>query len=97
LLLAGSGSDAIGLINRGAKRAGKRSAGNPHAAFEVAGAGDGVTDDSKRARRGKPRTQPREVLRATAPVFDPTRSGVKSIFPLCMTQRGDFGSSGSGM
>ena len=74
-----SGSDAIGFINLGAKCAGKRSAGNPHAAFEEAGAGDGATDGPKRARRGKPRIQPREVLRATAPVLDPTNFGISAV------------------
>lgn len=33
----------IGLITLGTKQAGKRSAGNPHAPFERAGAGNGVT------------------------------------------------------
>ncbi len=33
----------IGIIKLGAKCAGKRRAGNPHAAFEVAGAGNGST------------------------------------------------------
>jgi hypothetical protein len=53
-----SGSDRIGLINLVAKCAGARSAGNPHAACEVAGAGNGATDPATRARRGKPRIQP---------------------------------------
>ena len=53
-----SGSDRIGLINLVAKCAGARSAGNPHAACEVAGTGNGATDMAKRARRGKPRIQP---------------------------------------
>ncbi len=53
-----SGSDRISLINPVAKCAGARSAGNPHAACEVAGAGNGATDTAKRARRGKPRIQP---------------------------------------
>ncbi len=48
----------IGLINLVAKCAGARSAGNPHAACEVAGTGNGATDMAKRARRGKPRIQP---------------------------------------
>jgi hypothetical protein len=64
----------IGPITLDAKCAGKRSAGKPHAAFEAAGIGDGATDNPTRARRGKPRTQPRGVLRATAPVLDPTNS-----------------------
>ena len=45
-----------------------------HAACEVAGAGNGATEVSKRARRGKPRIRPRDVLRATAPAPDPTRA-----------------------
>ncbi len=53
-----SGSERISLINLVAKCAGARSAGNPHAACEVAGAGNGATDKAKRARRGKPRIQP---------------------------------------
>ena len=57
-----SGSDRIGHINRAAKCAGARSEGNPHAACEVAGAGNGVTDTATRARRGKPRIQPSQVL-----------------------------------
>ncbi len=43
-----------------------------HAACEVAGAGNGATDVPKRARRGKPRIRPRDILRATAPAPDPT-------------------------
>jgi len=53
-----SGSDQIGPINLVAKCAGARSEENPHAACEVAGAGNGATDTAKRARRGKPRIQP---------------------------------------
>ena len=55
-----SDSDRIGPINLAAKCAGARSAGNPHAACEVAGAGNGATELAKRARRGKPRTRPSE-------------------------------------
>ena len=51
-----SGSDRIGRINLVAKCAGARSEGNPHAACEVAGAGNGATDTAKRARRGNPDT-----------------------------------------
>ncbi len=39
----GSGAVAVGHITRAVKSAGKRSAGNPHAPFEVAGAGTGLT------------------------------------------------------
>ncbi len=56
--IAESGPARIGLINHVAKCAGARSEGNPHAACEVAGAGNGATDTAKRARRGKPRIQP---------------------------------------
>ena len=65
----------IGLITLDEKCAGARSAGNPHAACEAEGTGNGVTDHPTRARRGKPRTQPSAVLRATAPVLDPTAIG----------------------
>ncbi len=37
-----------------------------------AGAGNGTTEHPKRARRGKPWTQPRAILRVTAPVLYPT-------------------------
>jgi hypothetical protein len=50
----------IGPITFDAKCAGARSAGNPHAACDVAGAGNGVTDLSIRARRGKPWIQTSE-------------------------------------
>ena len=49
----------IGLITLGAKRAGECSAGNPHAAFDEAGAGNGVTVGPTRARMGKPGRQTR--------------------------------------
>ncbi len=65
-------SGTIGLITLDVKRAGARTAGNPHAACEVAGIGNGITDVPTRARWGKPRIQTREVLRITAPVLDPT-------------------------
>jgi hypothetical protein len=50
----------IGPITFDAKCAGARSAGNPHAACDVAGAGNGVTDLSIWARRGKPWIQTSE-------------------------------------
>ncbi len=52
----------MSLITFDAKCAGARSAGNPHAACDVAGAGNGATDDPSRARRGKPWTQTRGLL-----------------------------------
>ena len=39
---AESAPSPIGLITLGAKRTGKLSAGNPHAGFDVAGAGNGA-------------------------------------------------------
>ena len=65
-------SPSIGLITLETKCAGARSAGNPHAACDVAGAGNGATAIPKRARRWKRRTQPRSCLRVTAPALDPT-------------------------
>ena len=70
--LAESGSSLIGPINLDTKSTGARSGGNPHAACEAAGIGNGITDYPTRARRGKPRIQTRGVLRITAPVLDPT-------------------------
>ena len=52
----------IGLITLFVNCAGARSAGNLHAACEVAGAGNGATDDSTRARRRKLRIQTRVFL-----------------------------------
>src|SRR5262249_13811157 len=59
--------------------AGARSAGNPHAACDAAGTGDGITVAPTRARRGKPRLQPRSGLRITAPVPDPTAAAAAGI------------------
>ena len=39
----GKGKASPGYINLGAKRSGERSAGNPHATFDEAGAGDDLT------------------------------------------------------
>ena len=52
----------IGLINLEVKCAGARSAGDPHAACDVEGVGNGTTDYPSRARRGEPRIQTRVVL-----------------------------------
>ena len=43
LALAESSSSVIGRITLDEKCAGKRSAGNPHAAFDEAGTGNGAT------------------------------------------------------
>ncbi len=52
-------SSTIGFITLGTKRSGERCVGNPHAAFDVEGAGNGVTVRSTRARTGKPGRQTR--------------------------------------
>ena len=49
------GEGCVGLITLDVNGAGARSVVNPHAACDAAGAGDGITATSKRARRGKPR------------------------------------------
>src|SRR5271166_3903577 len=59
-------------ITLGAKRAGERSARNPHATFDVAGAGDGLTVTLMRHSHGKPGGTDRRHLRSTAPAPDPT-------------------------
>ncbi len=72
--VADSGANVISLINLEMKCAGTRSAGNPHAACEVAGAGNGTTNIPSRARRGKPRIQTRDVLsgyRASSRPYQP--------------------------
>src|SRR5215468_10271204 len=56
----GSRTSASGPITLEVKCAGARSAGNPHATCDVAGAGNGATATPKRARRGKPRIQAKE-------------------------------------
>jgi hypothetical protein len=56
------------------KCAGARSAGNPHATYDVAGTGNGATATPKRARRGKPRIQAKEKStghRASARPYQP--------------------------
>jgi|GEM_PF-5907070 len=54
------------------KATGERNAGNPHVAFEVAGAGNGMMDDPKRARNRKRGNKQRVYLHIAAPVLDPT-------------------------
>src|ERR1700760_1176632 len=75
LLRLCSRSTLIGPITLDVKCAGARSAGNPHATCDVAGAGNGATAIPKRARRGKPRIQAKEEPtghRASArPYLDP--------------------------
>lgn len=60
----------IGPINLDEKLSGKRSAGNPHAAFEVAGAGNVTKGVGLRtaAKAADKTPDPKE----SAPVLDPT-------------------------
>ncbi len=75
-------SGAIGPINLDAKCAGKRSAGNPHAAFEAAGTGNGPTVYPTRARTGKPwiqtRDRPEGHRASPRPYVRPAKAGVFS-------------------
>ena len=61
---------SIGRITLEVMCAGVRSAANPHATCEVAGAGNGIMETSKRARRVKPWIQTRRFVSTTAPVLD---------------------------
>lgn len=56
------------------KLAGKRSAGNPHAAFDEAGIGNGVDDplEGDTRPKGENRLGLTRSITATAPVLDPT-------------------------
>src|SRR3990170_991820 len=73
--LAESAPSLIGLITLGAKRAGKRSAGKPHAPFDEAGAGNGPTVGLVRHSQRKRGATDRPGLRGTAPDLDPTTEG----------------------
>jgi hypothetical protein len=77
--MADSGSSAIGLINLDMKETGKPSAGNLHAGFDVAGAGNQLTVWLMRHSQRKRRATDRPNLRGVAPVLDPTceRLGVR--------------------
>ena len=58
------------------KPTGKRSAGNPHAAFDAAGAGNGAMGRTEAPAYGESRRQ--QLLpgpTATAPALDPTTEG----------------------
>jgi hypothetical protein len=63
-------SGAIGPINLDEKLLGKRSAGNPHAAFGEAGAGN-VTKGAGLRTAAKAADNP-PVPKVSAPVLDPT-------------------------
>ena len=65
-----SGPNVIGPITLGEKCAGKRSAGNPHAAFDVAGAGNVTTGAGLRPTAKAVDGPPDPTVRA--PALDPT-------------------------
>ena len=54
---AESAPGLIGHITLGAKRAGVRRAGNPHAAYDVAGAGNGTMERTEAPAEGESRRQ----------------------------------------
>src|SRR3954471_5112112 len=62
-----------GPITLGAKRAGKPGAGEPHAGFDVAGAGDGTMGAGLRPEAKAEDEPPDPTVRA--PVLDPTGEG----------------------
>jgi len=65
------------------KLAGKRSAGNPHAAFDEAGVGNGVDDplEGDTRPKGEKRFGLTRSRTATAPVLDPTCEKLRVKFP----------------
>ena len=63
---------SIGHITLRRKCAGARSAGKPHAACDVAGAGNGLTVRLARHSHRKRGETDRPRLRSTAPALDPT-------------------------
>src|SRR3954468_21156006 len=67
--------DVRGPITLGTKRTGKPGAGGPHAGFDEAGAGDGLTAGLVRHSQRKRGATDRPDLRGTAPVLDPTGGG----------------------
>jgi hypothetical protein len=79
--MADSGSSTIGLITLDMKETGKPSAGNLHAGFDVAGAGNQLTVWLMRHSQRKRRATDRPNLRGVAPVLDPTWKGLGVKFP----------------
>ena len=65
----------IGHITLDAKQTGTRSAGNPHAACDEAGTGNGFTVRTLRHSQRKRGETDRLDLRNAAPVLDPTFRG----------------------
>ncbi len=69
----------IGPITLGTKRAGARSAGNPHAACDEEGAGNGIRAQSEAPALGEScRQRLIPVPNITAPALDPTGNDVSS-------------------
>ena len=69
----------IGPITRGMKQAGKRSAGKPHAAFDVAGAGNVTMVAGLRSTTKVMELPPAPTVRA--PALDPTCESLGVRFP----------------
>jgi len=91
----GSRSSLKSLINLAANCAGARSAGNPHATCDVAGAGNGATATPNRARRGKPRIQAKDEptgYRASARPYQwsPDGQSIAFLRPLSRDRDGVF-------
>ena len=70
--LAESHPERIGPITLDAKHTGKPSAGNLHAGFDAAGAGNQLTIRLMRHSQRKRGATDRLSLRSLAPVLDPT-------------------------
>ena len=65
-----------GRITLGRKLTGKRRAGNPHAAFDAAGAGNGIMGRTEAPGNGEsPGNSYSPVPNITAPALDPTTVG----------------------
>jgi len=84
-------------INLDRKPTGERSAGNPHATFAVAGAGNPLTVWLVRHSQRKRGETARLNLRSRAPVLDPTKHTIRTptflTFGECNTAA--FGQSGT--
>jgi hypothetical protein len=89
--LSDSRSSTLGLITLEVKHPGKLSAGNPHAQFEVAGAGNLCTVTLVRHSQRKRRATDRRHLRHQAPDPDPTKTWPRRGDRFCKTsvQRGE--------
>src|ERR1019366_6249043 len=74
-----SAPSGIGLITFGTKQTGKRSAGKPHAAFDVAGAGNVTMVAGVRSIAKAMELPPEPNVRA--PALDPTCESLGVRFP----------------